>query len=78
VRIKGGSDTIVAWHPSHWHGTSLQNYSPLTEVVSESNQAGLSVFTPFRLSNLWNKYYSQQISLEELRSEWALDSDEED
>jgi hypothetical protein len=78
VRIKGGPDTIVAWHPSHWHGTSLQNYSPLTQVVSESNQAGLSIFTPNRLSNLWNKYSLKEISLQELRSEWALGSDEED
>lgn len=78
VRIKGGPDTVVAWYPSHWHGTSLQNYSPSTENISESNQAGLSIFTPKRLSNLWNKYSEKELSLEQLRSEWALGSDEEE
>lgn len=78
VRIKGGPDLVVAWHPSHWHGTSLQNYSPNTQIISESNQAGLSIFTPKRLSNLWNKYSAKEISLDQLRNEWALESDEEE
>jgi len=68
----------VAWHPSHWHGTSLQNYSPETHVISDSNQAGLSIFTPNRISNLWNKYSAREISLDQLRTEWAQGSDDED
>ena len=78
VRVKGGPDTVVAWHPSHWHGTSLQNYHPDTQVVSDFNQAGLSIFTPNRLSNLWKKYSQKELSLEELRVEWALGSDGEE
>lgn len=78
VRVKGGSDTVVAWHPSHWHGTSLQNYHPDTQVVSDFNQAGLSIFTPNRLSNLWKKYSQKELSLEQLKKEWALGSDEEE
>jgi len=45
VRIQGGPDTVVAWDPEHWHGTSLQNYSPTTQVISTLNQTGLSIFT---------------------------------
>jgi len=78
VRVKGGPDTVVAWDPNHWHGTSLQNYHPATQVVSEYNQAGLSIFTPKRLSNLWNKYSQKELSLEQLKGEWALGSDEEE
>jgi hypothetical protein len=78
VRVKGGPDTVVAWHPSHWHGTSLQNYNPDTQVVSDFNQAGLSIFTPKRLSNLWKKYSQKELSLEQLKGEWALGSDEEE
>jgi hypothetical protein len=78
VRVKGGPDTVVAWQPSHWHGTSLQNYHPETQVVSEFNQAGLSIFTPKRLSNLWNRYNENLISAEELEEEWALGSDREE
>jgi hypothetical protein len=78
VRIKGGPDTVVAWHPSHWHGTSLQNYPPMTQVISESNQAGLSIFTPNRISNLWKKYSEKEISVDQLRAEWAQVSNEEE
>jgi hypothetical protein len=73
VRVKGGPDTVVAWQPFHWHGTSLQNYHPETQVVSEFNQAGLSIFTPKRLSNLWNRYNENLISAEELEEEWLWD-----
>ena len=60
----GGPDTVVAWHPYHWHGTSLQNYHPDTQVVSDFNQAGLLIFTPNRLSNLWKKFSEKELSLE--------------
>jgi hypothetical protein len=78
VRVKGGPDTVVAWQPSHWHGTSLQNYDPDTQVVSDFNQAGLSIFTPKRLSNIWTKYSKKEITQEEMKAEWALGSDAEE
>ena len=78
VRVKGGPDTVVAWYPSHWHGTSLQNYHPDAQVVSDLNQAGLSIFTPNQLSNLWKKYSWKELSFEQLKVEWALRSDEEE
>jgi hypothetical protein len=68
----------VAWQPSHWHGTSLQNYDPDTQVVSDFNQAGLSIFTPNRLSNIWNKFSKKEITREEMKAEWALGSDAEE
>ena len=55
-----------------------KNYSPNTQIISESNHAGLSIFTRKRLTNLWNKYSAKEISLDQLRKEWALGSDEEE
>jgi hypothetical protein len=68
----------VAWQPSHWHGTSLQNYHLDTQVVSDFNQTGLSIFTPNQLSNLWKKYSQKELSSEQLKAEWALGSDGEE
>jgi len=67
VRIRGGPDTVVAWDPEHWHGTSLQNYSPTAEVVSTLNQTGLSIFTPERLPGLWDKYDKHQLAVEQVQ-----------
>jgi hypothetical protein len=78
VRIQGGPDTVVAWDPVHWHGTSLQNYSPTTTVVSTLNQTGLSIFTPTRLQGLWDKYMEQQLSAEQVQKELAEGPDPED
>lgn len=78
MRVKGGSDTLVAWHPSHWHGTSLQNYPPTTQVIPEVIQCGLSIVTPKRLTSLWKKYVAEQLTLEQMRAEWAMGSDSEE
>ena len=40
----GGSDS-VAWDPSHFHGTSLQDYAPSSNMVSEFHQVGLACVT---------------------------------
>jgi hypothetical protein len=76
IRIQGGGDTIVAWDPSHFYGTSLQNYPPTSETISEFNQIGLAIVTPNHIPQLWKKYVAKQISLKELRE--AMESDDED
>lgn len=51
----------------------------MTQVISESCQAGLSIFTPKRLSNFWNKLSNKkEVPLDQLRTEWAQGSDEEE
>lgn len=71
----GGSDTLVAWDPSHFHGTSLQDYSPSTDMVSEFYQVGLACVTPNRIPGLWKKYALQQATLEEVRDGVLSDSE---
>jgi hypothetical protein len=78
VRVMGGSDTLLAWDPSHFHGTSLQEYSPSSNMVSEFYQLGLACITPNRIPRLWEKYAKKQATLEELREGVLGDEDDED
>jgi hypothetical protein len=48
---------VHAWDPSHWHGTSLQNYNPTDPLVSEIFQAGLAIITPPRLKKLFKEHH---------------------
>ena len=36
ICVKGGSDSLVVWDPSHFHGTSLQDYPPSLNSASRS------------------------------------------
>lgn len=73
----GGSDSLVAWDPSHYHGTSLQDYPPTTDMVSEFYQVGLACVTPNRIPGLWEKYAIQQATLKEVRDGVLSDSEDE-
>jgi hypothetical protein len=70
----GGSDSLVAWDPSHFHGTSLQEYSPSS---TEFCQVGLACVTPNRIPGLWKKYARQQATLEQVREGVLSDGDED-
>ena len=63
----GGSDTLFAWDPSHFHGMSLQEYSPSSNMFSESYQLGLVCITPNRIPGLWEKYAKEKVTSEELQ-----------
>lgn len=67
IRVMGGTDTLCAWDPSHYHGTSLQDYSPSSNMISQSNHLGLVCITPNRIPELWKKYAMKQATLEEVR-----------
>ena len=77
IRVKGASDTIIAWDPSHWHGTSLQEYLPSSDMVSETYQLGLLCITPNRIPGIWKKYAMRQTTLEEVREGFISDSEDE-
>jgi hypothetical protein len=76
IRVKGGGDTLIAWDPSHFHGTSLQDYPPTSQKISDFNQIGLAIVTPNRIPGLWEKYAKDQVTLGELKE--AIISDNED
>lgn len=66
IRVMGCSDSLIVFNPSHFHGTSLQDYSPSSGMVSECFQDGLLFVTPNRIRGLWEKYAQQQVTLEEM------------
>jgi hypothetical protein len=78
IRIQGGNDTIVAWDPSHFHGTSLQDYPPSTQTISEFNQIGLAIVTPNRIPQLWKKYIEKLVSVQQLMEEMESDDEAEE
>ena len=77
IWVRGGSDSFVAWDPSHFHGTSLQDYSPISNMVSEFYQVGLAIVTPNCIPGLWKKYVMQQVTLEQAK-EGVLSNGEND
>lgn len=77
IRVMGHSDSLVAWDPSHFHGTSLQDYSPSSNMVSEFYQVGLACVTPNRIPGLWKKYAMEQATLEQVK-EGVLSEDDDD
>jgi len=76
IRVKGGSDSLVAWDPSHFHGTSLQEYSPSSKSISEFYQVGLACVTPNCIPGLWKKYVKDQASLDQVREGVLSDSED--
>ncbi len=76
IRVQGASDSLLAWDPSHFHGTSLQEYSPMSDMISEFYQLGLVCVTPNRIPGLWEKYVMKQASLDQVREGVLSDSDD--
>jgi len=64
IRISGAKNTLIAWQPNHFHGTSLQLFSPL-DVNPECCQRGLAIITPKRLPHVWRKYKQNEITCQE-------------
>ena len=78
ICVKGSSDSLVVWDPSHFHGTSLQEYTPSSDMVSEFYQVGLACVTPNRIPGLWDKYARQQATLEQVREGVLSDGEVDD
>jgi hypothetical protein len=77
IRVMGGSNSLVAWDPSHFHGTSLQDYSPSSNMVSQFYQVGLACVTPNRVPGLWKRYAEKDASLTEVRDGVLSGSEDE-
>ena len=75
IQVKGGNDSLVVWDPSHFHGTSLQDYFPTSNTVSQFHQIGLAGVTPNHVPGLWKKYAMQQATLEQVKEGVLRDCD---
>ena len=60
----------------HFHGTSLQDYPPETDAISQYNQVGLAIVTPNRIPGLWKKYAMEQAALHEMLESIVSDDEE--
>jgi hypothetical protein len=67
----------MAWDPSHFHGMSLQEYSPSSNMVSKIYQLGMVCITPNHIPGLWKRYALDQVTLEEVREGVLGESDED-
>ena len=73
----GSTDTLLAWNPSHFHGTNLQDYTPSSDMISKIYQLGLVCITLNRIPGLWEKYAMKQVALENV-NEGVNGEDDED
>jgi len=77
VRVMGGRDTLFAWDPSHFHGTSLQEYAPSSNMLSEFHQMGLVCITPNRIPGLWKRYAKKEVTLAQVKEGVFGESDDD-
>ena len=64
IWAKGGNDT------------SLQDYPPETDAISQYNQVGLAIVTPNRIPGLWKKYAMEQAAFDEMLESIVSDDEE--
>ena len=74
----GGNDTLIAWDPSHFCRTSLQEYLPSSNMIADFYQVGLACVTPNHIPGLWEKYVMQQATLEQVKEGVLSDSDDDE
>jgi len=61
IRVSGAKNTLIAWQPDHFHGTSLQYFSP-EDDNPDCVQRGLAIVTPKRLPKVWSQYKEKKIN----------------
>ena len=80
IRVEAAPNTLVIWRPADWHGTSLQDFSPFSEVPKFTSR-GVAIVTPSHLKGVWERYQAGQMTLEEVEADLAkknADEPEED
>ncbi|KAF7770914.1 hypothetical protein Agabi119p4_6888 [Agaricus bisporus var. burnettii] len=67
IRIQSAPNTLIAWRPSDWHGTSLFHISPDSASPRQQYfQRGLCIVTGMRIVDAVKKWRAGQIKDEEL------------
>ncbi len=55
TKIVNSSNTLIAWQPWHWHGTSLGDWDP-EDPYPDFQQLGIAFVTPPRLAKVYEGY----------------------
>lgn len=59
--MQNAPNTLIAWKPGKFHGTSLQKVNP-TLKATDSHQAGLAIVTSNRLPAAWKKFLQNEMT----------------
>ncbi|KAF7761772.1 hypothetical protein Agabi119p4_9764 [Agaricus bisporus var. burnettii] len=75
IRIQAARNTLIAWRPGDWHGTSLFNINPDTSNIKlQYRQRGLCIVTGKRILGAVKKWRSGLISDADLDKEEEAES----
>jgi len=75
IRIQGAKNTMVAWQTKMFHGTSLAKLESIDSNRGRG-QVGLSIVSPSRLLNIWQRYMAQKIDENDLEKELEVGEEE--
>ena len=75
IRIQGAKNTMVAWQTKMFHGTSLARLESISSDRGRG-QVGLSIVSPSRLPNLWERYMGKKIDKQDLMEELEVGEEE--
>ncbi|KAF8340075.1 hypothetical protein F5887DRAFT_919603 [Amanita rubescens] len=70
IRVQNAPNTLIAWKPGKYHGTSLQKVKP-TLKATDFRQTGLAIVTSNRLPAAWKKFLNNEMSKEEVVNDIA-------
>ena len=59
--MQNAPNTLIAWKPGRWHGTSLQKVKPTLKATA-CRQAGLAIVTSNRLPAAWRKFLKNEMT----------------
>ncbi|KAG0640706.1 hypothetical protein HOY80DRAFT_884344, partial [Tuber brumale] len=75
IRIQGGKNTMVGWQTKMFHGTGLAELERINSG-SGRGQVGLSIVSPSRLLNIWQRYMDETIDENGLKEEFEVGEEE--
>lgn len=75
IRIRGARNTMVAWQTTMFHGTSLAKLESIDSGRGRG-QVGLSIVSPNRLLNIWQRYMDKKIDGNDLEKELEVGGEE--
>lgn len=61
IKVEMAANTCFVWKPTDFHGTSLPNYSPDSNMMATCNQVGLAITTSSRLEGIWRSFQENKI-----------------
>jgi len=74
--VQNAPNTLIAWKPSKFHGTSLQKVEPALKAT-DFRQMGLAILTSNRLPAAWRKYLNDEMTEAEVVQHLAKDEEAE-